>query len=169
MPKQKVIFLDIDGVLNSAKYAKHEFEAKGNKFVGLLGIDPKAVQILEDLVEQSGANIVISSSWRIGRTLEDLQKIFNEFNTKLADKIIGMTTTEREFGTNSCQRGWQIKKYLLEHPKIESFVVLDDDNDMDDVRDHFVKTTWALGIEQHHVDECLKCLEKEIQIRENDE
>ena len=55
----KLIFLDIDGVLNSVRSAKeyHSYET----------LDPECVKLLRKLVESNNASIVISSTWRVSR------------------------------------------------------------------------------------------------------
>ena len=70
----KFIFLDIDGVLNSEQYylekPQHkrwkEFKDKLDKHIawGVCNIDSKAVKLLNKLVAETKAKIVVSSSWR---------------------------------------------------------------------------------------------------------
>jgi hypothetical protein len=55
-PETKIIFLDIDGVLNNSKWLK---ENKNNP------IDPAAVNRINVIMQKTDAKIVISSSWRI--------------------------------------------------------------------------------------------------------
>ena len=54
----KIIFLDIDGVLNCRN-------SKPSCF-GIMGVDNKKVEVLKSIVDKSGAKIVLISSWRIG-------------------------------------------------------------------------------------------------------
>jgi hydroxymethylpyrimidine pyrophosphatase-like HAD family hydrolase len=74
----KLIFLDIDGVLvttnsliPSDKYFGHTF-------------DKNCVQNLIEILDATGAKVVISSSWREGRTLSQLQSIFKATALKIA-------------------------------------------------------------------------------------
>jgi len=53
----KIIFLDIDGVLNSLKYDRNRTVKQGN-------IDETRLPLLKKLVDETGALIVLSSSWR---------------------------------------------------------------------------------------------------------
>lgn len=153
----KAIFLDIDGVLNSANFVKAEYEV--GRGGGLIGIDPKAIKLLEELIELSDARIVISSSWRIGRTLEELKQIFRNVNFKYVDNIVGATSTKNEFGNEYRPRGWQIEKYLFEHPEFKHAVILDDDSDMDSLMFLLVQTTFESGLQSEHITECLEKLE----------
>ena len=54
----KIIFLDIDGVLNCQK--------SQSKCGGLIGIDDKKVKVLRKIVESTNAKIVLCSSWKSG-------------------------------------------------------------------------------------------------------
>lgn len=61
----KVIFLDVDGVLNSRAFTMWQIENNGHADVDQ--IDPKEVMLLGQLVKETGAEIVVTSTWRIGR------------------------------------------------------------------------------------------------------
>lgn len=148
----KVIFLDIDGVLNSW--------STGYK------ITTEKLQLLNNLIEQTGAKIVISSSWRIGsKDVKDfLDKNFSKCTFRLDnfkdvanqeyitnifynDNIIGLTDT---FGPS---RGDEIKRWLDNHSDdVESYVILDDDTDMlDEQLEHLVQTDTYYGITDREV------------------
>lgn len=58
--KLKIIFLDVDGVINTNR----------NHFTKL---DEIALEYLKIIIESTGAKIVISSSWRTG-SLEETKK-----------------------------------------------------------------------------------------------
>jgi hypothetical protein len=144
----RIIFLDIDGVLNS--------------WASFYKITTEKLQLLNDLIEQTGAKIVISSSWRIGSkdVTDFLDKNFSNNrsfrldnpNQELIDNIfykntIGLTDT---FGPN---RGDEIKRWLDNHSDdIESYVILDDDTDMlDEQLEHLVQTDTYYGITNREV------------------
>lgn len=58
----KIIFLDIDGVLNSDEYFD---KIKYLKIEGIESeIDRKKVKLLQEAVKQTGAKVVLTSSWR---------------------------------------------------------------------------------------------------------
>ena len=63
MNKGKIIFLDIDGVLNT-KWWYTQMDRKTPKDKYGYAFDPKAVANLKRIVEKAGADIVISSSWK---------------------------------------------------------------------------------------------------------
>jgi hypothetical protein len=64
----KVLFLDIDGVLNSRKYfamgvpVNDRIYLADNDYARM--IDPEAVELLNEVIDRTGARIVVSSSWR---------------------------------------------------------------------------------------------------------
>lgn len=53
----KVIFLDIDGVLNSSKTIDRNFDYPE--------LDPRNLKVLKDIVELSHAVLVLISSWKL--------------------------------------------------------------------------------------------------------
>lgn len=131
----KIIFLDIDGVLNCQStydpYVKSELrEYPYNHF------EPKLVGNLNEITEATGANIVISSSWRINRTFRELREIL--VKAGVSGKIIGQT--ERLYFSNwshSVPRGCEIlhwmetnKERLGELVSFRDYVIIDDDSDM---------------------------------------
>ena len=132
----KIIFLDIDGVLNSMD---DRFSQKLETEEHLL--------LLKELVEKTNAKIVVSSSWRgIPSLMKTLHKKMKEINAE----IIG--TTKSLPGT----RGVEIKDWLENSPElIESFVILDDDSDMDDLFDHLVQTSTEKGLTRIEMEEAL--------------
>ena len=70
----KIVFLDIDGVLNHEKFYK---DFHFNKIIKAQhrknNIDPRSAKLVVDLCKQTGAKIVISSSWRFDG-LDELTK-----------------------------------------------------------------------------------------------
>jgi len=113
-----VIFLDIDGVVNimSPSYNSSAYRPDGS----VRWMEEHLVQRLNYLVEKSGAEIVISSSWRLD--MKDLEKQLVKNGFKHWDKVQGETPY---FG----HRGDEIQKYLVEHPEVEGYVVLEDEID----------------------------------------
>jgi 16S rRNA C1402 (ribose-2'-O) methylase RsmI len=83
----KLLLVDFDGVLNSAAYfTSPEFlaltEGLPDAEVMLLGrayhLEEAKVGLLNRIVEASGAVVVISSSWRLPHTLDELNEILAE-------------------------------------------------------------------------------------------
>lgn len=145
----KAIYLDIDGVLNS-----YQFEKSLNKYKSFRRFylfDQRACLRLLDIIEETGAYVILSSSWRITEEeTHDVQKQLTPYGIKLFD----MT------GQEPGQRGDQIKAHLERHPEITNYVVLDDDSDMDAVADHLVLTTLEYGLEDEHVEKAIEILNR---------
>lgn len=159
----KAIFLDIDGVLNCG-YS----ESRCGKYVG---IDDDKVELLKQIVDKTGAIIVLSSSWRLGHTrygqsLEHHHEYMNEKLGKYGLKIYDVTP---ELSRHGDLRGKEINTWLQEHTdlNIESWVVLDDEFFWDfdlpqyDILDHWVRTDYydpEGGLSQEHVDKAIEIL-----------
>jgi hypothetical protein len=118
----KIIFLDVDGVLNSYRnviaYGRFPFPGKledvKNSLVGPESeLDPLAIGMVRTLCELTGAQIVLHSMWR--RTVDPL-----EFGGRHRLDIIDDTNHE-------LPKIQGIAKWLKEHPRTKQFVILDDD------------------------------------------
>lgn len=148
-----VIFLDIDGVLNCSETMRKSRKARG-KGVGRYSsmIDTGMVHRLNRIISATGAVCVLSSSWRILLKPEQMESVLQEhgFIGKIIDR------------TGSCgHRGNEIRDWLLAHPEVEKYIVLDDeDSDMDGQYDHLIKTSWDTGIEDEHVTLAINRLKK---------
>lgn len=148
----KVIFLDIDGVVST-------FECKWR-------LDINKLLLLYDIIYDTDAKIVISSSWRHGcKTIEELKNKFRTFRLPplLKDTIddiflqyiVGMTSI-------AGIRGEEIKQYLDTHNDIESYVILDDDSDMlKEQLFNFVQTDGFEGLTTREVKLCISILKGE--------
>lgn len=122
----KVIFLDIDGVLNDDDYTG-------------IKVHEDKVKLLAKLVDETGADIIISSSWRyhirqyilkisegeeIPQSMKSerlLASLFEKYNLKIS----GFTP---ELPSGPDARPMEIRAWLTNQINIESFVILDDDN-----------------------------------------
>lgn len=131
----KILFLDFDGVLNSISSAL--------VWNGYDTFDPKCVGLVQRLVTQTKAKIVVSSSWRIGRTRDELlNDIAKAGGTALLPSIIGVTPLLN----GDRGRGDEIASWLDINSKflISTYVIVDDDSDMLS-HQPFVKTSHAHG------------------------
>jgi hypothetical protein len=165
----KLIFLDIDGVLNSHPWMQTLPKLKlGTTLEWGAMIDPTAVERLNRIVDATGAAIVVSSSWRNFLTVAQLRAILKERG--FHGLVIASTPRDEEFPPN-CERGTQIDAFLktfkvecgsncdcVNFYQIESFVILDDDADMAPHMDHLVRTTFATGLQDEHVEQAIAML-----------
>lgn len=122
----KVIFLDIDGVLN---VMRQEFDDYGQLF------HQNLVDNLSYIINETGAKIVISSTWR-HRGLDFIKNMWKHRN--LPGEVIDITPDcwdlikEEKFGLkyyDDVDRGYEIQDWLNNHD-VENYVILDDDSDM---------------------------------------
>lgn len=150
----KVIFLDIDGVLNSRRTC-YAFKCFGRPGLdGQYFLDEVALKMIEVLCEKTGAKIVISSSWRIGSSLEELQNIFDSYNIKV--EVVDKTPQDWSIGS---VRGDEIETWLKLHPEVTKYVIIDDDGDMlSHQRANFVQTDCEVGLDFNDVQECERIL-----------
>lgn len=126
----KVIFLDIDGVLINRESCRQGF-----------GIpDLTCVQHLNYILDNSDAQLVISSCWRIGRSVPELQKLLEEWGVR-RNRIIDKTPHDW-----SAQRGQEIQWWLEDNKGVERFVIVDDDSDMCHLLPYLVKTRFEPGL-----------------------
>lgn len=142
----RVIFLDVDGVLNSQQWALKMF-AEGVRVYAEDMLDPHALRLLKRLVDESNAKLVVSSSWRsIPQSMKALADQLDQYGMKVYD------VTPRVGET----RGKDITAWLNRHPGKHQYVILDDDSDMDEHAGHLVQTTFREGLRAEHVDQALE-------------
>ena len=110
----KVIFLDIDGVLNSDEYFD---KIRDLNIQGIQSeIDVEKIKLLKKAVDETGAKVVLSSSWRYTRNAQHLKELLANFE---------IYTDSTPFMCG--KRGLEIKQWLLDNPGVEDFVILDDE------------------------------------------
>ena len=122
--KVKIIFLDIDGVLNNV------IEAKKERW----DISIRCVGLPNELVEGTDAKIVISSTWRYGLSIEEITQRLVECDFKYPESIIDVTPRMTSVGI---LRGNEILQWMKNNSALvggyyefSSYVILDDDSDM---------------------------------------
>lgn len=83
--------------------------------------DPCAVSMLLELLRESGAKIVISSTWRL--------KGYDRVVELLSDNGIGSGFLHEDWRTSmngSLSRGEQVQGWLDSHPEVTHYVAIDD-------------------------------------------
>ena len=164
----KVIFLDIDGVLNTNRwYTQMETNTPQDKYG--YAFDPKAVTNLKRIVAETGADIVISSSWKC-MGLSQMEDMWEDRN--LPGKIIGITPNSisdemlLNADIDSIElfhiRGEEIKEWLTKYGKqVSNYAIIDDmDNMLPEQQSHFVKTNPEVGITAEDADKIITILKK---------
>lgn len=135
-----ILFLDIDGVLN--RYASKE------------PIEPDCVERLNQIVESTGAGIVITSSWREWFTPWEMQQLLDTAGFR--GDVIGETPI-----LLGQPRGAEIRAYLKDEPACR-FAILDDNPDLEGVEDHAVMTDEFEGVSDADVLSCIAMLNNGI-------
>lgn len=141
----KIIFLDIDGVMNSELFYKDKHqhvrykERNDDAPKGSWDIDPRCIDLLNHIVDKTNAKVVISSSWRSSYSINELQELFKycEFEGEIVGKTPHLVFRSNMEYTYSIPRGCEIKAWLeLNKDKLGDkmsrikYVILDDDSDM---------------------------------------
>lgn len=146
----KVIFLDIDGVLN--------YDGCLAQFEGVNGIEPDCLGRLKRLVDTTGAKIVLISTWKeeflCGDPLGDYMiTAFKNAGINIFDMTSGHTS----------DRGAGISRYISDNPGCTEWVVIDDvvfdDYEEYGILDHLVQTSGESGgLQEWHVEQAIKIL-----------
>jgi len=154
----KVIFLDHDGVICLSTEWGGRFK-KEKKFRAKTGIQPKlsspkyglpveclfdnfnkkAIKVLNLILEETDAEIVVSSDWKRWVNVEDMGKYYE--SQGIIKKPIAFTPNlsectnydndtfpwSRQFDLEQT-RSIEIKQYLIDHPEVTHWVAIDDLN-----------------------------------------
>lgn len=146
----KVIFLDIDGVLNGHEKWEN----------GYCGINPFNVQELNKVLNLlPSVKLVISSSWRYmipeAMTLKGFEYLLLISGLNCKERLIGVT--ERDEVCNT--RGKQIRRYLQQHPEIIRYIVIDDvEHDFEEQNINFILTNSKEGLVEKQARDIFKFL-----------
>lgn len=154
----KIIFLDIDGVIclsrewgsRMRKIKRWELEGGEGEppvTIRLDDFNKMAVDVLNDIILTSGADIVISSDWRLYATLDEMKDLFHQFGV-IKDPID--FTPELQTVTKRADiRVDEINLWLSNHPEVTNWVAIDD-LDLSEL-DNFVKTREREGLKQCNI------------------
>ena len=172
----KIVFLDIDGVLNSEEWFGKCFNKLVSDDICDSDVDPDAFNRLIKFLDNTNAKIVLSSSWRslnVQSTILEFSTFNHEFLKKLIPYIIGVTPRFYEYR----KRGNEIKNwmdalstdyntlvkrgYILENVELSKdyrYVIVDDDSDMLEGQ-NFVQTDFQTGLTDEDINEMKAFLE----------
>lgn len=132
----KVIFLDVDGVLNC--------ESTEESIDGWTFVEDVMVDRVVNIVERTGATIVLSSDWRMWWDSISTKALRDKF----AEKGVYVIERTPEYPyRDDLTRNKEINAYRGLHPEITHYVILDDYwTFVGQNRKHFVKTNYLTGI-----------------------
>jgi hypothetical protein len=113
-----IVFLDIDGVLNSVDLRSALAESSS--------LDPRPVACLNRILRETGARLVLSSSWRYlilggAMTLSGFEYLLRTHGVA-KDCLAGHTCPDED----TAERGAQIRRWLDEHGPVAAWAALDD-------------------------------------------
>jgi hypothetical protein len=150
METNKVIFLDNDGVIclsnnwggRSKKWSKYRklnpdavSDTTAPVEVRFDDFDKKAVKVLNQVLEETGAELVVSSDWRLHATLEELGEYYLSKGILKAPiaftkRYIGCDKPDEFVWRRSTmyeqQRCIEVRQYLIDHPEVTHWVCVDD-------------------------------------------
>lgn len=154
----KIIFLDIDGVLNSNKYYEECDKLEKDPILTTgLDIDEKCVENLKKIIKATNAKIVVSSSWRTIRKFE----LFKKYMEKQELPIYDVTPSLDG-------RGDEIRAWLEKNKEqVQDFILIDDDvfPDFNELIEKLIKTSfYKEGLEEKHVRQAIEMLGRTKQI-----
>lgn len=140
---QPVLFLDIDGVLNTTR----TFIYVNQNNLPINTLDPVACSLLRYIQQETNCKIVISSTWRILSSLEEISQ------------AIGIGVKDKTPEIPSRHRGSEIDIWMKENYYPPKYAILDDDSDMLESQiEHFVKTEFNDGLLWKHVEKIIRLL-----------
>ena len=163
---KKVIFLDIDGVLNTKEWHCRMTKDTPHDEFGF-AFDPIAVSNLAHIIEETGAVIVISSSWKFHgvpklRKMWEIRNLPGTIlditpNTVSDEMLLNADLDEMELGV--C-RGNEIKEWLSRHKdEVSNYVIIDDFEDLlQEQISHSVITNTLIGISESDAEKAIRIL-----------
>lgn len=153
----RVIFLDIDGVLNSEEWDRYvQSFTYGARFNSCYLLSQEMILRLQNVVFQTNAEIVLTSSWRTNeRAMDALRRQLSLYHLSIRD-----TTVSYAYGS----RADEVKLWIKSHSNVTSYAIIDDYDDgftQDEVLStHFVQTAYAYGLTHEKAAEIIEILSK---------
>lgn len=155
---RRIVFLDIDGVLNSAEYRDSDRRPERG---GVIGLDPLAVARLNAITDRTGADIVVTSTKRIGKRAADMRGLLMRAGVR--GVVLGVTPV---LPGGQGTRAREIDAWLTTWTRIRgpfAVVVLDDSvadvSSLPHIAARVVGTTWEHGLLDEHVERAVALLE----------
>jgi hypothetical protein len=147
MEQLPILFLDIDGVLNSITFREVHPELDGTD-----RLDPAAIAVLNAITDAVEVEIVISSTWRHFFPLAELADILHQAG------ITGTIVDHTPFVNMEVNsRSREIGSWLALHPT-KRFVIIDDDPGLGEWLEHLVHTDKRVGLQPAHLATALDVL-----------
>lgn len=149
---KRVIFLDVDGVLNSHSFAMEMFNEDGVRIFNEDILDKRAIACLKQIVSATDAMIVLTSTWRkIPSSRARLVQQLAEYGLPI----------HSDAPCTGKERGDDISAWFNHHKDIpvKYYVILDDDSDMNVHLSHLVLTSfYGWGLKTGHIQRAVDVL-----------
>ena len=140
----KVLFLDIDGVLNSVAYS--QTVVRQSLIADPNTLDPKAGKLLGDWIRKfPDLVVVISSTWRKMCPLPELKEILANIGIP-ADRVIEYTPVIHNVVRGEEIKAWFQGQMFKSNFPVTSIAIVDDDADMGDLLPFLVQTNVEVGL-----------------------
>ena len=158
--QMKVLFLDIDGVLNSRAYWSRvgdsitdaEFVTRSPRL-----LDPDAIARLNRLLRVTRADIVVASTWRLRETIQTMQQLIDAAG--IIGRVIGLTPLPSDVPGWKC-RGDEIAAWWTAHAVPNAtMAILDDESDPGAFADRLVRTDPEIGLTEEDVERAIALLD----------
>jgi hypothetical protein len=154
----KIVFLDFDGPIIPAQSHMPERAIESKAW-------PDSVEALNRITDTTGAVIVVSSNWR-SDGLHRMHELLKSWG--VTGKVIGMTPILfRKIDSlwRAASRGEEIAEYLHGKTNVESFVILDDDRDMEELEPYLIQTPFDVGLTEKDADRAIDMLTRAHDVR----
>ena len=149
-----VIFLDIDGVLNTDRWEalclSEDIELE-DKFG--ITFDDISIANLRTIISRTNASIVIHSTWKLHHDVEWFVDMWNTRN--LPGFIISITPNiAPDYDKHN-----EISMWLKLHPQISQYVILDDEKEfVSPLSEHHILIDGLCGITMSNAEKAIKLL-----------
>jgi hypothetical protein len=143
MSGAKILFLDFDDVLNTPKTLE-----RGELF------DPVNIQNLNTILDRTDAKIVVTSTWRLATTPDELEQILVGAGVHARGRVAGLTPWLPDR-----PRGAEIMAWFDQaRTPVEAFAILDNRTDMESFAPFLVQTDPHSGLIPEQVDQVMGLL-----------
>ena len=148
----KIIFIDIDGVLNTSDPPSGGRKPRLNK---------RAIDALNAVIEQvPDVRFVLSSRWRVDYGYADVVRYLK--SQGLNGVFVGQTPNfdKPETRNLSPRRRYEIQKYLDDHEINSEYVIIDDNPDLGRLSSRQIRTRFNVGLTESRVADIVRLLNR---------
>ncbi len=176
----KVVFLDVDGVLNTSKTFERVYQLFKNTGKKEIEIDPFRLEYLKRIIDKTNSKIVLSSTWRRFFTKENNKIIpINEKGKLLFDMLNNYNIEIYDILSfdNDINREGLIMDWLSKN-EVDSFIIIDDEPSLFNILlDNLIRTSKVknnqmltnmddcFGLCEYHIEEAKEMLKTKVKVK----